>query len=200
MGVGIGASTIAAGGNNVIEERGGPGWVQGGVPSRSIDGAMENDPGTPSRHPGHRHSRILLIEDDDLDVIAFHKAIAQRELPIELQRARNAIEAREMLHLQLEDGREESILIVLDLNMPALNGIEFLRELRADPQLRSSVVFAYTTSESAADMQAAYEANVAGYFTKDVLEDSTAKLIDFLAIYLASVRLPRPGAAAASGA
>lgn len=135
--------------------------------------------------------RVLLIEDDDLDVIAFHRVLAQRELRVELQRARNAIEAFEMLRLQAEEGRAGSMLIVLDLNMPAMNGLEFLAQLRADPQLRNSVVITYTTSDSAADLQAAYDLNVAGYVTKDVIEDSTAKLVDFLAIYLNTVRMPR---------
>lgn len=150
---------------------------------------MEMEPGTQGDDEARRF-RVLLIEDDDLDVIALHRVIANRDLQIELQRARNAIEALEMLRLQHEEGREESMLIVLDLNMPAMNGIEFLSRLRADAQLCNSVVIAYTTSASPHDIAAAYSHHVAAYVTKDVVEDSTVKLADFLENYLRTVRMP----------
>lgn len=150
-----------------------------------------------SPEPQQRKSRVLLVEDDDLDVIAMHRVLATRDLPIELQRARNALEAFEVLRLQQDEGREESMLIVLDLNMPAMKGLEFLAELRADPQLKSSVVVTYTTSDSPADIQAAYDHHVAAYLTKDVVEDSTVKLADFLEAYLKMVKLPLCGPAAA---
>ena len=141
---------------------------------------------------------MLLIEDDDLDVIAFHRVTESLGLSIELQRARNAVEAFEMLRLQLEEGRPESMLIVLDLNMPTMNGVEFLTRLREDPALRSSVVFAFTTSDSPDDMRACFEHHVAAYVTKEVGEDSTKKLAELIEVYLRTVRMPRFEAVPAS--
>lgn len=143
-------------------------------------------------------SRVLLVEDDDLDVIAFHRVIASLGISIELQRARNAAEAFEMLRLQVEEQRSESMLIVLDLNMPSMNGIEFLAELRQDPELSSSVVFAFTTSDDPEDMRRCFEHHVAAYVTKQVDEDSTKKLAELIEIYLRSVRMPRIEAVPAS--
>lgn len=143
-------------------------------------------------------SRVLLVEDDDLDVIAFHRVIASLGMSIELQRARNAAEAFEMLRLQVEEQRSESMLIVLDLNMPSMNGIEFLAELRQDPELSSSVVFAFTTSDDPEDMRRCFEHHVAAYVTKQVDEDSTKKLVELIEIYLRSVRMPRIEAVLAS--
>ncbi|MFN3244955.1 MAG: response regulator [Planctomycetota bacterium] len=158
--------------------------------------ARDESPAPNGCEPGR--SRVLLVEDDDLDVIAFHRVMASLGLDIELQRARNAIEAFEMLRLQLEEGRSESMLIVLDLNMPSMNGIEFLAQLRADPALRSSVVFAFTTSDSPDDMRRCFEHNVAAYLTKEVDEDSTRKLAELIEVYLRTVRMPRIEAVPAS--
>lgn len=139
-------------------------------------------------------SRVLLVEDDDFEIISFHRCIGKRELPIELQRARNAPEAFEMLRLQQAEGRRENMLIVLDLNMPSVSGLEFLTELRADPELRNSVVIAFTSSSDPVDIRRAYEHNVAAYITKEVAEDSTSKLVDFIECYLRTVTLPLRGA------
>jgi CheY-like chemotaxis protein len=134
--------------------------------------------------------RVLLVEDDDLDVIAFHRAVDARGLDLDLQRATNAKEAFELLRSHHDEGRDENMLIVLDLNMPAMNGFEFLAELRSDPVLSCSIVIAYTTSDSPRDRHAAYNHHVAAYVLKDVVEDSTANLVDLLSAYLKTVCFP----------
>ena len=136
---------------------------------------------------------MLLVEDDDFEIISFHRCIGRRNLPIELQRARNAVEAFEMLRMQQAEGRSENMLIVLDLNMPSMTGIEFLTELRADSELRNSVVIAFTSSSDPVDVRRAYEHNVAAYITKEVDEDSTVKLVDFIECYLRTVTMPLRG-------
>ncbi len=81
-------------------------------------------------------------------------------------------------------------LVLLDLNMPRMNGIEFLRELRADPALRGTVVFVLTTSESEADRRLAYDEFVAGYMVKSRLGPQLSGLAKFLAEFQNSVLLP----------
>ncbi|MCA8975903.1 MAG: response regulator [Planctomycetes bacterium] len=132
---------------------------------------------------------MLLIEDDDVDFIALHRLIDGRGFQVELQRARNASEALEVLRLQQEDGRDGRQVIVLDLNMPGAGGIEFLAQVRADSALSGLVVFAYTSSESPTDIQAAYAHHVAGYIVKGSA-DSATKLVDVLEAYITNVTLP----------
>lgn len=134
--------------------------------------------------------RVLFVEDDDVDFMAFYRAVKKRGLTFELQRARNAAEGLEMLRLQKQDGRDNRILVVLDLNMPCRSGIEFLAELRADPQLGSTVVFAFTTSSAPDDVREAYRHHVAAYLVKEVMADTNESLLDLIEGYRRSVVMP----------
>lgn len=112
---------------------------------------------------------ILLVDDDEVDVINVQRAFKKNNIVNPLYVARNGIEALQML--RGEEGAsipEERRLILLDLNMPKMNGLEFLRELRADPALRSLTVVVLTTSDDDRDKVEAYELNVAGYILKPV--------------------------------
>jgi DNA-binding NarL/FixJ family response regulator len=81
-------------------------------------------------------------------------------------------------------------LIVLDLNMPRVNGIEFLDELRADPVHGSAVVFALTTSGNERDRVASYDRNVAGYVVKSTLSHDLKEFVSLLTRYCSVVQLP----------
>lgn len=109
---------------------------------------------------------ILLVEDDDIDVMTVQRAFRKNNISNPLKVAGNGIEALEMLR-----GGEIPPLnriILLDINMPRMDGIEFLRELRADPELRATTVVVLTTSNEDRDRVQAYELNVAGYLLKPV--------------------------------
>jgi CheY-like chemotaxis protein len=133
-------------------------------------------------------SRVLLIEDDDDDFLLFLRHKDARQLPVEMQRARNAIEAFAMLRLQHEEGRDANMMIVLDFNMPAMHGLEFLRQLRADPALGSSIVVVHSGSAKPEDIRSAYAHHVAAYVRKTAL--SHAKIVDLIAAYLDTVTMP----------
>jgi CheY-like chemotaxis protein len=112
---------------------------------------------------------ILLVDDDEVDVMNVQRAFKKNNIINPLYVARNGLEALEML--RGEGGMsipEERRLILLDLNMPKMNGLEFLRELRADPVLRCLTVVVLTTSDDDRDKVEAYELNVAGYILKPV--------------------------------
>lgn len=102
--------------------------------------------------------------------------------------AHNGLEGLE----QLRDGRvpKKRRLVLLDLNMPKMNGIEFLRELRADPELCSTSVVVLTTSNEERDKIEAYELNVAGYLLKPVTFGSFADLMATLNKYWTLVEMP----------
>jgi CheY-like chemotaxis protein len=113
-----------------------------------------------------RNLNILLVDDDELDVMNVQRAFRKNSIQHPLFIAHDGVEALKLL-------RGDSIpsdrrIILLDLNMPRMGGIEFLRELRADPKLRSSSVIVLTTSAEDRDRVDAYNLNVAGYLLKPV--------------------------------
>lgn len=109
---------------------------------------------------------ILLVEDDDVDVMNVRRAFKKNKISNPLYVAGNGVEALDMLR----DGRvpQGRRLVLLDLNMPRMNGIEFLRALRADPALSATSVVVLTTSNEDRDKIQAYDLNVAGYLLKPV--------------------------------
>lgn len=114
---------------------------------------------------------ILLVEDDALDVMNVRRAFKKNNILNPLNVAGNGVEALEMLRGKDGGAPEcpaERRLILLDLNMPKMNGIEFLRELRADPALRATPVVVLTTSDEDRGKIDAYHFNVAGYIVKPV--------------------------------
>lgn len=112
---------------------------------------------------------ILLVDDDEVDVMNVQRAFKKNNIVNPLYIARNGLEALEMLRGAGDVTiPEERRLVLLDLNMPRMNGLEFLRELRADPELRCLTVVVLTTSDDDRDKVEAYELNVAGYILKPV--------------------------------
>ncbi len=109
---------------------------------------------------------ILLVEDDDIDVMTVKRAFRNKNISNTLQIASNGIDALEILRSGVMPSNNR--IVLLDINMPRMDGIEFLRELRADPTLRSTTVVVLTTSNEDRDRVQAYELNVAGYLLKPV--------------------------------
>jgi len=131
---------------------------------------------------------MLLVEDDEVDAMGIRRAFKQRRISNPLIRAHDGMEALEILRSKRV---VMPFLILLDLNMPRMGGIEFLQHLRQDKQLKKSVVFVLTTSKSDEDMMAAYVLNVAGYIVKGELTGSFDELVDMLNGYWQIVELPR---------
>lgn len=113
-----------------------------------------------------RSLNVLLVDDDELDVMNVQRAFRKNSIKNPLYIAHDGVEALQMLR----DGSVPSHrrIILLDLNMPRMGGIEFLREIRADLNLRSSTVIVLTTSAEDRDRVEAYNLNVAGYLLKPV--------------------------------
>jgi hypothetical protein len=127
---------------------------------------------------------VLLTDDDKVDSMAVRRAFRQLKLPNRLIEAHSGIEALQWL--RGEAGHERIVppyVVLLDLNMPRMNGIEFLDEVRRDPALRTAPVVVMTTSASPEDRTRAYERNVAGYVVKGRGAGSFADTIRALAAY-----------------
>jgi CheY-like chemotaxis protein len=128
---------------------------------------------------------ILLVEDDSVDVMNVQRAFRKNNINNPLHIARNGIEALDML--RGTEGREKlnpvPKIILLDINMPKMSGIEFLKELRSDEQLRSISVFIMTTSNDDHDKFEAYKMNVAGYIVKPVSFEKFVQAVSVLSNY-----------------
>jgi CheY-like chemotaxis protein len=112
---------------------------------------------------------ILLVDDDEVDVMNVQRSFKKNNISNPLYIAANGLEALDLLRGQgvtaIPGPRR---LILLDLNMPKMNGLEFLRAIREDPALRSLTVVVLTTSDDERDRIEAYNLNVAGYILKPV--------------------------------
>ena len=139
-----------------------------------------------------RPLNMLLVEDDELDVMNVQRAFKKNNISNPLYIASNGIEALAML--RGESGvtpiPPHRRIILLDLNMPKMGGIEFLRELRADPNLALTTVIVLTTSDEDRDKVEAYKLNVAGYILKPVTLQAFVEIMATLNKYWTVNELP----------
>ncbi len=135
--------------------------------------------------------KILLVEDDDGDAKAVVRAFKRANIGNPIIRAQDGVEALAYL---MGEGRSAQarppILLLVDLNMPRMNGIELVRALRADQDLRRTVVFLLTTSKREEDMAAAYDLNVAGYIVKQNAGVDFLNLVGMIDSFWKIVELP----------
>lgn len=134
---------------------------------------------------------ILLVDDDKVDAMAVKRSFRDLKIANPVIEAHDGIVALERLRGQ--NGFEKvpsPCLVLLDLNMPRMGGIEFLDEIRNDPLLRSLLIFVMTTSSAEEDRMRAYDKNVAGYVLKHRLGQSFLELISMLEHYWRVIEFP----------
>jgi CheY-like chemotaxis protein len=143
-------------------------------------------------HPADRAAarclNILLVDDDEVDVMNVRRAFQKAHITNPLFVAHDGIEA--LAILRRGDFPCDRRLVLLDLNMPRMNGIEFLRALRADPALHAVPVVVLTTSDDERDKVDAYDLNVAGYLLKPVTFGSFVEIMVALNKYWTLVEMP----------
>lgn len=132
---------------------------------------------------------ILLIEDDDVDAIGIKRSFNKRGLKNDIVRAKNGKEA---LSLLKENKVAYPFIILLDLNMPMMDGLEFLTYLREYDKFKHSVVYVLTTSKSEQDILLSFDKNVAGYFIKNEIGTGYDSIIEFLEAYMKIAHFPNP--------
>jgi len=128
---------------------------------------------------------ILLVEDDEIDTKALRWAFDKLKIANPLVVARDGVEALEMLQ-----DLPRPHLIITDINMPRMNGIELLRKIRESEHLRDSIVFVLTTSNDEQDKIDAYNLNVAGYMLKTDMGTSFTRAISLIDNYWKVVEFP----------
>ena len=141
----------------------------------------------------HEAVNILLVEDDDAEVELVRRAFREAGVPNPIQRARDGAEALTMLRSGPgQASTEHPRLVLLDLRMPGMDGLQFLSEVRADEEIADTVVFVLSGSADPKDIIAAYERHVAGYVLKSEQGTGFVGLLEMLDAYWRAVELPGP--------
>ncbi|GAA4900368.1 response regulator [Flaviramulus aquimarinus] len=123
---------------------------------------------------------ILLIEDDMIEVMKLNRTISSLKLSHNIIEANNGEDALKVL----EKKDELPDIILLDLNMPKINGIEFLNILKSDSVLKYIPTIILTTSNNQKDLLECYEIGIAGYVLKPLkYEDYVSKIEKILAYW-----------------
>jgi CheY-like chemotaxis protein len=138
-----------------------------------------------------RPVHILLVEDDDVDAEAILRAFRKQKIGNPVTVVSDGIEALDVL--RGVGGRAKlpyPYLILLDISMPRMTGLEFLQTIRQDPHLERSIVFVLTTSERDEDKLAAYQEQIAGYLVKSQAGVDFTKLVTMLNSYWRIVEFP----------
>lgn len=141
-----------------------------------------------TRRPIH----ILLVEDDPVDAEQIIRTFRRHSVNTPYTHVNDGIEALQAL--RGEHGFDlipKPYIILLDINMPRMNGLEFLSALRRDPNLKHSVVFILTTSNREEDITAAYSRQIAGYLLKSKVSEDFLEFIKLLNIYRVMIEMPR---------
>ncbi|MCZ4279707.1 response regulator [Kiloniella laminariae] len=130
---------------------------------------------------------LLLVEDDDVDATSVERSFLKQRIGNSVLRAHDGLEAYEML-------RQKKILkpfiILLDLQMPRMTGLEFLSVIRKDPEFTDSIIFVLTTSKADEDLVASYNHQVAGYFVKQEAGKNFIDVVTMLDSYWKIIHFP----------
>lgn len=134
---------------------------------------------------------ILLVEDDDGDAKALQRAFQKAKIANKILRAVDGMDALDIL--KGRNGKEKMSsphILLVDLNMPRMNGIQLVQALREDDELHKSIVFILTTSKRDEDKVAAYDFNVAGYIVKETAGQDFLNLVSLVDCYWRIVEMP----------
>jgi CheY-like chemotaxis protein len=134
---------------------------------------------------------VLLVEDDEIDAEQIQRSFTRLGISNPITRVEDGVEALNALRGDAGHPRiPRPYIILLDIKMPRMDGLEFLSAIRADAELKASVVFVLTTSNHQADIVAAYAAHAAGYFLKRNATDSLFGLPTLIKNYWQLVEFP----------
>lgn len=131
---------------------------------------------------------VLLVEDDRVDVMNVRRAFERADIACRVRVAGDGVEA--LRKLRNGDVPHDALLILLDLNLPRMGGIEFLEAMRGDDALSHIPVVVLSTSAAESDRARAYELNVAGYIVKPVTFAAFVDVVTTLHDYWTLVEMP----------
>jgi CheY-like chemotaxis protein len=131
---------------------------------------------------------ILLVEDDSVDAMTVKRALKELKVINKLIHTLNGEEA--LNHLRAERNGSRPCIILLDLNMPKMNGVEFLKVAKADDKLKLIPVVVLTTSKEDRDVVESFKLGVAGYIVKPVDYKKFVESIRTIDLYWTLSELP----------
>jgi len=141
-------------------------------------------------------AKIVLVEDNANDVELTLAALDEHRLANEMVVLRDGAQALDYFFRRgqwAERGDGEPLLVLLDLKMPRVDGLEVLRELKADARLRAVPVVVLTSSKEEPDLRRAYELGVNGYVVKPVSFPKFSEVVRHLGLYWLAINEPPPG-------
>lgn len=134
---------------------------------------------------------VLLVDDDSIDRMAMIRAFRTLKVANPVIEAHDGVEALSILRgIAGKPKLQPPFIIFLDLSMPRMDGLEFLAEIRSDPNLETSIVFVLTTSKADEDRTAAYRHHIAGYIVKADFASEFWRVVDMIDHYWRIVELP----------
>lgn len=133
---------------------------------------------------------VLLAEDDIVDAMTVERALGDLEISNQLIHKINGEEALEYLR---SDSNEKPCVILMDLNMPKMNGLEFLRLIKADETLKEIPIIVLTTSNEEQDIDESFKLGAAGYMVKPVDYKEFLEKIRVIDSYCTLIELPNRG-------
>ena len=135
--------------------------------------------------------KFLIVADDLVSVMAIKRALKKLKIVNPIVVAKDGVEALDVLREFCgPDSVLPPFLVTLDINMPRMDGFEFLEAVRNDPALHRAIIFVLSTSDAPKDIAKAYDKNIAGYIIKDDLGDSFTKALNMIDTYSRVVELP----------
>jgi len=140
--------------------------------------------------------RILLVEDDPADIELTLSALSDYNLANEIVVARDGVEALDYLYRReafAYRGEGNPVVILLDLKMPRLDGIQVLRRLKADEQMRLIPIVILTSSRESRDLEECYKLGVSAYVVKPVRFAGFAAAVKSIGVFWALINEPPPG-------
>ena len=141
--------------------------------------------------PAEKSACFLIVDDDEIDVRTLRRAFSQVQIGNPILVANDGEEALEILRGKAGGpGLSDRTIVILDLNMPRMDGIEFLSEVRRDPDLRRLLVFVLTTSNADEDRLKAYDHLISGYLVKPRSAQGLRDIACLMRRYVGTVELP----------
>ncbi|MEL6823241.1 MAG: response regulator [Calditrichota bacterium] len=130
---------------------------------------------------------ILLVEDDMVDAMTVRRALKELQVTNPLTIKGNGEEALDFLN---DPANEMPCIILLDLNMPRMNGIDFLKVIKNQDNLRSIPVIVLTTSKADQDVGTTFDLSIAGYMVKPVDYKKFVETLKTIRLYWTLCELP----------
>lgn len=135
------------------------------------------------------NSPILIVEDNPIDLDLTLRAFTKKKLSNPIQVARDGEEALNFME-RWEQGEPRPVVILLDLNMPKIGGLEVLQKIKSHPEFKTIPVVVLTTSSESVDLKAAYQSGANSYIVKPVDFDKFIDIADHIDLYWRIINKP----------